>query len=238
MKYGKILGIIALVIVTAASGLTAQTTFEKVRDQLKEIYTKKNADGTVRVAKQFERWNWFWEPRVTADGEFGSPMHYLNELNKIKTRKTNDAVQEIPLWEEIGPIAPNLPGRNNVWSGIGRVNAIAVSPKDADDLFLGSAQGGIWKTTNGGSNWSFIEIPEMPMFGVSDIAVSTKNPDVIYVATGDVNASIPGELSGFPGFSYGIIKSTDNGQTWERTGLEYIPSQNNLVSRLWVDPSR
>ncbi len=228
--------LLGLLLTLGASN--AQTTFERVRAQLAEAFTVVEPDGSVRYAKQFERWQWFWKARLTPQGEFGSPEHYLRELQQVRSfmQKRAEDVQALPTWKELGPVAPDLPSENNVWNGIGRVNTVNVSPADANFLLLGSAQGGLWQSTNGGTGWTHLVIPDMPLFGVSDIQFAPNNAQVIYVATGDVNASIPGSLSGFPGFSYGVIKSTDGGKTWARTGLTLNPAQTNLVSRLWVDP--
>jgi photosystem II stability/assembly factor-like uncharacterized protein len=236
MKNGTTLGLIALLVWIATSTAYSQTQFELVRDELRHRFTKIDTDGQVVPTKQFERWQWFWEPRLMPDGSFPTPQMYAREAQRVNNRKVQDDAQAIPAWKEIGPIAPDLPGRNNVWSGIGRVNTIAASHSNASLLWAGTAQGGIWKSTNGGSTWTPISVDGLPTFGVSDITIAKSNANVIYVATGDVNASTPGELSSFPGFSYGLIKSTDNGVTWKRTSLTYEPAQNNLISRVWVDP--
>lgn len=231
----KGLGLIALILaVTVVS--SAQVTFEQVRRQMETTYTRTEADGSKKISKQYGRWLWFWEPRVNADGTFPTAQHYVNEVRKVQARKRTEDVQAIPTWKELGPTAPDLPGLNNVWNGIGRLNTIAVSPVKLTDLWVGAAQGGLWKSTNGGNNWTHVDIPNYPNFGVSDIAIAPSNASIMYVATGDVDAALPGELSGYPGFSYGVIKSTDGGVTWNATGLSMEPEQNNLVSRLWVDP--
>lgn len=231
----KGLGLIALLIAfTVAS--TAQVTFEQVRRQMEKTYTRTEADGSKKISKQYGRWLWFWEPRLNADGTFPSAQHYVAEVRSVQNRKRTEDLQAIPSWKELGPTAPDLPGLNNVWNGIGRLNTMAVSPVKVTDLWVGAAQGGLWKSTNGGSAWTHVEIPGFPDFGVSDIAIAQSDAKIIYVATGDVDAALPGELSGFPGFSYGVIKSTDGGLTWSQTGLAMEPEQNNLVSRLWVDP--
>lgn len=226
----------SVAILLVGTGADAQTTFERVRAQLAGAHSYVDVDGAKRYTKQFERWQWFWKARLTETGEFGTPEMYERALQRTQQRKDLPDVQALPQWKELGPVAPDLPARNNQWSGIGRVNTVAISPAQQNTMLLGSAQGGIWKTTNGGTQWTHIQIPDLPLFGVSDIQYSVSTPSVIYVATGDVNASIPGSLSNFPGFSYGLIKSTDNGATWARTGLKMDPAQNNLVARVWVDP--
>jgi photosystem II stability/assembly factor-like uncharacterized protein len=230
----------ALLILITAGGAGAQTTFERVRAQMAEVHSRVDVDGTVQYTKQFERWQWFWKARLTPEGDFATPDMYLRaqrDVQRAKMKAMADGyVQALPTWKELGPEAPDLPARNNQWSGIGRVNTVAIHPTQQNTMLLGAAQGGIWRTTNGGGAWDEVDVPEFPIFGVSDIQFAQTKPSVVYVATGDVNASIPGSLNGFPGFSYGVIKSTDNGTTWARTGLTLEPAQNNLVARLWVDP--
>ncbi|MFZ9871208.1 MAG: hypothetical protein ACO3E0_08710, partial [Candidatus Kapaibacteriota bacterium] len=230
----------ALLILITAGGAGAQTTFERVRAQMAEVHSRVDVDGTVQFTKQFERWQWFWKARLTPEGDFATPDMYLRaqrDVQRAKMKAMADGyVQALPTWKELGPEAPDLPARNNQWSGIGRVNTVAIHPTQQNTMLLGAAQGGIWRTTNGGGAWDEVDVPEFPIFGVSDIQFAQTKPSVVYVATGDVNASIPGSLNGFPGFSYGVIKSTDNGTTWARTGLTLEPAQNNLVARLWVDP--
>jgi len=236
MTFGrKGLSILAGFIALTLS-VSAQSTFDQVRAEVEKYYTRTEADGSKKVSKQYGRWLWFWEHRLNADGTFPTAQHYLNETRRISQRKRTEDVQAIPAWKELGPTAPDLPGLNSVWNGIGRINTIAISPVKQTDLWVGAAQGGLWKSTNGGGQWTFVEMPGFPIFGISDIAIAPSDPKVMYIATGDADASIPGEVSGFPGFSYGVIKSTDGGATWSETALLMKPDQNNIVSRIWVDP--
>lgn len=217
-------------------GVGAQTPFESVRAKLRAAYDRRLPDGTIKESKQVKRWEWFWEPRLTSDGDFPSAFHYFNEARTVALRKTSDNMQAKPTWKELGPTAPDLPNESSVWNGIGRVNTFKFSPGNGNVIWLGSAQGGIWKTTDGGGSWLPINAVGFPTFGVSDIAISESNANIIYVATGDADASFPGELSSYPGFTYGVIKSTDGGATWSATGLSMTPDQNNIVARLWADP--
>lgn len=232
----KITLFLLLTLVTGLNTFSAETEYERVRNAMQRALEQPNSDGSQRISKQFRRWEWFWKGRLQSDGTFPRPSLYLSELQKIQSRKPIESEQSSKQWKELGPSAPDMPGPLSSWNGIGRVNVIEISPKDPNVLYAGSAAGGIWRSTNGGTAWSHINITSIPVIGISDIAISAKNPSVIYAATGDANAARPGDLTGYPAFSYGVIKSTDEGATWSTTGLSYDIVQNAIVSRLWVDP--
>ncbi|MDZ4745722.1 MAG: T9SS type A sorting domain-containing protein [bacterium] len=191
------------------------------------------ANDAIKKSKQYKRMAWFWEARRMPDGGFPTAELYAREAQRIERRKRDADVQASPKWVELGPIGPDeLVGG---WQGIGRVNCLAISQTQPDVMFLGSALGGIWKTTNAGALWTPIDVPSLPTFGVSDIAIAPSNENVMYVATGDVNGTFPGNTAN-GSFSYGVLKSVDGGATWSLTDLNYEASNNRLVARLWVDP--
>jgi photosystem II stability/assembly factor-like uncharacterized protein len=235
-KPRSILLLLLAVLTYGMVPLAAQVSYESVRDAYQRAVERPSADGKPTLNKQFRRWEWFWQGRLLEDGTFPSSDLYLKELQGAAARKTTDELLNRKTWKEVGPIAPDMPSELPSWSGIGRVNCIDFSRNDPTVMYAGSAAGGLWKTTNSGSSWQPIHIPNIPVVGISDIAVAPSNDNVIYVATGDVNGSIPGQLSRYNGFSYGIIKSTDAGATWQMAGLASEPADNSLIGRLWVDP--
>jgi len=90
------------------------------------------------------------------------------------------------------------------------VNFVYVDPSTPTTIYIGSPAGGIWKSTNSGSNWTPLS-DQLPQIGVSGIAVDHTNSNVIYIATGDKD--------GQDTYSVGVLKSTDGGLTWNTTGL-------------------
>ncbi|MFP2995595.1 glycosyl hydrolase [Spongiivirga sp. MCCC 1A20706] len=93
----------------------------------------------------------------------------------------------------------------------GRVVDLAVNPENPMEFYVGYASGGLWHTKNNGTSFTPI-LDSSDTQNVGDIAVDWKNR-TIWVGTGENNSS----RSSYAGI--GILKSTDNGKTWENMGL-------------------
>ena len=120
------------------------------------------------------------------------------------------------------PSAWTLQGPANVG---GRVNALAVKPNDELTVLAGFAGGGIFKTTDGGTNWRPV-FDDQPELSIGDLTYDPVNPDIVYAGTGDVN--IPAIV--FNGD--GIYKSTNGGENWQYLGLR----EAGIISKIVVNP--
>lgn len=169
--------------------------------------------------------------RTDTAGRLPATIHIFNEYQNIRQSKIEPKKQNSNQWQEIGPRLPQI-GSDKRLSGSGRANVVAFDPLDSNLIWLGSASGGLWKSTNRGQSWEVVPFTEFLSMGVSDIAISEQSPNTIYVATGDADGG-----SFFGCFSLGIIKSTDKGNTWKilPTGIEY--SSGEFISKLLVHPS-
>jgi photosystem II stability/assembly factor-like uncharacterized protein len=145
---------------------------------------------------------------------------YLQTRSAGATRLT-----ATPNWIFSGPTTS--PGQYN---GLGRVNCIGFHPTDVNTFWVGTPAGGLWKTTNGGASWTTVT-DNLPVLGVSDIAIDPTNPNTMYIATGDGDG-YPGDTK-----SVGILKSTDGGVTWNTTGLSWSVTQLRLIRRLIINPT-
>ena len=107
----------------------------------------------------------------------------------------------------------------------GRVNAVSGVTGQPDTFYFGSVGGGLWKSLNSGRIWTPI-FDANNVASIGAIAVSTANPNTIYVGTGepDMRDSIA--------FGDGVYKSTDAGKTWKHLGLE----NTKQIGRIIVDP--
>lgn len=88
----------------------------------------------------------------------------------------------IPVWTAIGPAPlPNGPFT-------GRVSCIVVDPTDSNKVYLGTAQGGVWRSLDGGANWVSI-FDNAASQAVGALAVAPSSPTTLYVGTGETNRS-------------------------------------------------
>jgi len=177
--------------------------------------------------KIFKRSEWYWEQRVNAQtGEFPT-TDAATEYAKVKNtlKKTNYTES----WTNLGTNSSA-----GGYAGIGRINCVAFHPTDALTFWVGSPSGGIWLTTDGGSNWTILNNNE-DVIGVSDIAITNDfaTSNTLYIATGDRDGGSIWTLSGGQGAdnqSQGVFESTDGGATWNATGLTSAESGAKIYS--------
>ena len=130
--------------------------------------------------------------------------------------------QEInPKW--IQGIAPRNIGPGGM---SGRVTSIDVVNSDSGVIYVGTASGGVWKSTSGGVNWDAV-FDNQVTASIGAIAIQQSNPDVIWVGTGEGNPR--NSLNG----GYGVYKTLDAGKTWISMGLE----KTRHIHRIIVDPT-
>ncbi len=108
----------------------------------------------------------------------------------------------------------------------GRVTAIDVVLSNPDVMYVGTASGGLWKSTSGGIKWDPIFDKEVTA-SIGAVAIQQSNPSVIWVGTGEGNPR--NSLNG----GYGIYKSLDGGKSWKRMGLE----KTRHIHRVIIDPT-
>jgi photosystem II stability/assembly factor-like uncharacterized protein len=107
----------------------------------------------------------------------------------------------------------------------GRVVAVSGIPGEGTTYFMGSVDGGVWKTANAGVTWQPL-FDAQPIASIGALAVAPSNPLVIYAGTGE--SDIRSDLAS----GDGAYKSTDGGKTWANVGLR----ETRQISRIVVDP--
>ncbi|QKX06225.1 hypothetical protein HN014_15345 [Aquimarina sp. TRL1] len=108
----------------------------------------------------------------------------------------------------------------------GRVTAIDVVTTNPDIIYAGTASGGLWKSTSGGTTWVPIFEKEATA-SIGAVAIQQSNPSVIWVGTGEGNPR--NSLNG----GYGIYRSLDGGKHWKLMGLE----KTRHIHRVIIDPT-
>lgn len=109
-------------------------------------------------------------------------------------------------WTPVGP-QPTVYSSLPTYLTSGRVAALAADPRDSNVAYLGGAQGGIWKTMDGGLTWTPIT-DDQASLAIGSIALDPANPDIVYVGTGEQH------FSGDSYYGAGILKSSNGGLTW------------------------
>ena len=95
----------------------------------------------------------------------------------------------------------------------GRIVDIEGHGKQPGLLYIASASGGVWKTTNFGTTWTPIT-DSTNIFSVGDVAIAPSNPDIVWVGAGEHNNQRSAH------YGDGVYKSTDGGKTWSNMGLK------------------
>jgi photosystem II stability/assembly factor-like uncharacterized protein len=121
----------------------------------------------------------------------------------------------------------------------GRITGIAAHPTNANVIYVTAAGGGVWKTANGGTQWTPLTDPQQTL-SMGAIAMGMIDADhdgdldvIIYAGTGEANNS------GDSNFGRGILISTEGGATWSlSTGPANTFDVDGLTtSQIAVDPT-
>ncbi len=116
------------------------------------------------------------------------------------------------------------------WRNIGpegnRFSTAAGVVGDPLTYFVGSASGGVWKTTDGGVNWR-PTFDAHPVQSIGALAVARSDRNVVWAGTGE--AHIRSHIS----VGQGIYKSTDGGESWQLMGLE----KTARIARIVIHPT-
>ena len=111
---------------------------------------------------------------------------------------------------------------NSGWqiNGIGKIIAIVPHPTVTTTLFATTGSGGIYITTNSGTNWSPLHGSFLPGVQLGCLAIDPSNTNIMYAGSGEPSYA---QIYGWGG--YGTFKSTDAGANWTQINL----GMGNLV---------
>ena len=107
----------------------------------------------------------------------------------------------------------------------GRVTCIEGTAAAPGTLYVGAANGGVWKTTNDGLTWNPV-FDDQKVASIGALAVSAQHPDVVWAGTGEAN--VRNSVS----VGRGVYRSLDGGRTWTHLGLE----KTEHISRIVLHP--
>ena len=138
-------------------------------------------------------------------------IYFLFSNLSFSQTLSNDNLKEME-FRHVGPIG-------------NRVTTVAGIPNDPMTYYVGAASGGVWKTIDGGLNWSPI-FDNQEVHSIGAISVAPSDPMTVYVGTGE--SSIRSNVS----IGNGVYKSEDGGETWKHLGLE----NTGRISRIIIHP--
>ncbi|MBD3169874.1 MAG: T9SS type A sorting domain-containing protein [candidate division Zixibacteria bacterium] len=111
----------------------------------------------------------------------------------------------------------------------GRTIAMWIDPDDPSFIYVGAADGGIWKSEDAGMDWEPLS-DFLPSIAVGAIAVHPADRDIVYIGTGE------GTFNGDAVKGVGVLKTTNGGESWEMTGLNWEVYDGIGCHVLWIKP--
>jgi len=118
-------------------------------------------------------------------------------------------------WRNIGPARG------------GRSLGAAGSPGRPNEYYFGATGGGLWKTTDGGTEWAPVTDGQISCSSIGAVAVAETNPDIVYIGGGET------QLRGSITQGDGMYKTTDGGKTWHAIGLK----ETQAIARIRIHPT-
>ena len=177
------------------------------------LYSCKNE--ITKEIKQDYPGEWMYNQRAYPDNYINKKAiaEAINQTRLAAAQKSSNSGN----WELKGPV--NIGGR---------ITDVAIAPDNDNHLYVTTAVGGVFKSTDKGQNW----VPVFDNIGrpsIGNIEIAPSDAQRIYVGTGEANASATSGAF----FGDGIYRSDDAGTTWSHIGLELTQHTGRIV----VDPN-
>ena len=143
-------------------------------------------------------------------------MNFRYEMVAGKNRIIDPMARQRAVDFSIRNLQPNKLMKSNAITGWipigpgnigGRIRSIIIRPSNTSQILIGSASGGIWKTTNSGASWT-PKLDTGTQLAIGCMVKDPNNESIIYAGTGEGWGNVDAVYGG------GIYKSTDFGETW------------------------
>ncbi|MCB0532108.1 MAG: PKD domain-containing protein [Saprospiraceae bacterium] len=197
-------------------------TLDEIRQEA-EAYFQSIGTGRGTGYKPYKRWEYVAQMELDASGvkipNFDLAQHARN-YRRAERQRLAESSAFAGDWKQLGPTYKNA---TSGWNpGVGRVTSIGIDATNKLHLIIGSPTGGVWKTLDGGQNWT----PLTDDYSTVDVYALEISPY-------NSNHYLWGSTSGR------IYRSTDGGATWTTTGnvsgsgrvsrIQFHPTNSNIV---------
>ena len=147
----------------------------------------------------------------------------VSPLAAQKAKKAAAVVTPTESKVDINKVFKNWKPRNvGPASMSGRITTIDAEVSNPNNIWIGAASGGVWKTNNSGVSWTPV-FDEQPILNIGALAIQQSNPSVVWVGTGEGNPRNSVSIG------EGIYKTLDAGKTWKRMGLEQTRNIHRVI---------
>jgi photosystem II stability/assembly factor-like uncharacterized protein len=154
-------------------------------------------------------------------------MEKQEVLVRERVRRGLSSPVNLTNWVPLGPAPIPLGQTSNTRVPVsGRTIAIAVHPTDADTVYVGTAQGGLYKSTNGGANWAKLFDFQLESLAIGAITIDPNDSSIIYVGTGEPNLS----ADSFAGRGVYIIRNANSPSPTIHGPFRLDSSSNDIFS--------
>ncbi len=215
MKNKKMLFLLPISLALGLFFIGDQWTLNKQeKTSASEVRSKESAESKLVPG------DWFFQQRAYPHGTIDKQAFVAARRTRAKLvqeQATQSPNRFNSTWDFAGP--------TNIG---GRVTDIEMPASSLEIIYVGTASGGIFKSSDQGNSWTPI-FEDALSLAIGDMAIAPSDENTLYVGTGEANGG--GGSLAYDGL--GVYKSTDAGDTWKFSGLEEVGSIGKVV----VDPT-
>ena len=176
----------------------------------------KHHTASVRLSNHKARGRWFQARSAWPVRE--APVHTLIRERERAAKSLPPVATVSASWESVGP--------TNIG---GRLTSLVCHPDHPEQIWAGSAGGGVWRSNDAGLTWQSCW-SDQDILNIGSLGIDQKNPDTIYCGTGEANLS----SDSYPGV--GLYKSSDAGKTWQLIASSEKQIVPKRIGAIRVDP--
>ena len=228
--WGALAGFLVL---PAGAALASHEEAKHIEDLMDNGAGHEEGEGREESWQIEQRQLWFERTRGLRTNPDASRERAASVEALRQQRRSKDPAQELSgeTWAPVGPSSMSM--TDWIMGKVsGRLNAVTPVPGNEDTVYVGSAAGGVWKTTDAGANWTpvFDQVGTLP---IGAVTLDPNNSNRVWVGTGDKNG---GGCAGY--FGQGVFVSEDAGASWTaRNGTSGTDMPLSIVNAVAVQPT-